>query len=140
MIQDESQQKGEHKVSRGLRLKTGPHFMTPKSEQVRVGSMESPGIHPKWRRVEGSPHLPYEFTGRDDFGFETLPWKVFGIEGDYNICVAGFSADAKRVVLGIGRNLNRGMRRAVESVERLVFGPKWTQVQAPAQPVSTRLN
>jgi integrase len=31
-------------------------------------------------------------------------------------------------------------RRAVESVERLLFGPKWTQVQAPAQPVSVRVN
>ena len=31
-------------------------------------------------------------------------------------------------------------RRAVESVERLVFGPKWTQVQAPAQPASGRVN
>jgi integrase len=31
-------------------------------------------------------------------------------------------------------------RRAVESVEKLVFGPKWTQVQAPTQPASTRLN
>ena len=31
-------------------------------------------------------------------------------------------------------------RRAVESVERLVFGPKWTQVQAPAQPASARVN
>jgi integrase len=31
-------------------------------------------------------------------------------------------------------------RRAVESVERLVFGPKWTQVQASTQTVSTRMN
>jgi len=31
-------------------------------------------------------------------------------------------------------------RRAVESVERLVFGPKWTQVQAPAQPASARVS
>jgi len=31
-------------------------------------------------------------------------------------------------------------RRAVESVERLVFGPKWTQVQPPAQTASTRVN
>jgi len=31
-------------------------------------------------------------------------------------------------------------RRAVESVERLVFGPKWTQVRAPAQPASARVN
>jgi hypothetical protein len=31
-------------------------------------------------------------------------------------------------------------RRAVESVERLVFGPKWTQVQAPAQVGTTRVN
>jgi len=31
-------------------------------------------------------------------------------------------------------------RRAVESVERLVFGPKWTQVQALAQTASTRVN
>ncbi len=31
-------------------------------------------------------------------------------------------------------------RRAVESVERLVFGPKWTQVQAPARPASARVN
>jgi integrase len=31
-------------------------------------------------------------------------------------------------------------RRAVESVERLLFGPKRTQVQAPAQPVPTRVN
>jgi integrase len=31
-------------------------------------------------------------------------------------------------------------RRAVESVERLVFGPKWTQVQAPAQVGATRAN
>ena len=31
-------------------------------------------------------------------------------------------------------------RRAVESVERLVFGPKWTQVQAPAYSSSTRVN
>jgi integrase len=31
-------------------------------------------------------------------------------------------------------------RRAVESVERLVFGPKWTQVQAPAQTAPARWN
>ena len=31
-------------------------------------------------------------------------------------------------------------RRAVESVERLVFGPKWTQGQAPPQPASARVN
>src|SRR6266849_7536810 len=31
-------------------------------------------------------------------------------------------------------------RRAVESVERLVFGPKWTQVQASGQPASARVN
>jgi hypothetical protein len=31
-------------------------------------------------------------------------------------------------------------RRAVESVERLVFGPKWTQVQAPTQTTLGRVN
>ena len=31
-------------------------------------------------------------------------------------------------------------RRAVEDVERLVFGPKWTQVQAPTQTTSGRVN
>src|ERR1700674_127994 len=31
-------------------------------------------------------------------------------------------------------------RRAVESVERLVFGPKWTQVQAPTRTTSGRVN
>jgi integrase len=31
-------------------------------------------------------------------------------------------------------------RRAVESVERLVFGPKWTQVPAPAQTAPARWN
>jgi integrase len=31
-------------------------------------------------------------------------------------------------------------RRAVESVERLLFGPKWTQVHAPARPASARVN
>ena len=31
-------------------------------------------------------------------------------------------------------------RRALESVERLVLGPKWTQVQPPAQPASSRVN
>jgi integrase len=31
-------------------------------------------------------------------------------------------------------------RRAVEGVERLVFGPKWTQLQAPTQTASTRVN
>jgi len=31
-------------------------------------------------------------------------------------------------------------RRAVQSVERLVFGPKWTQVQAQARPASARVN
>ncbi len=31
-------------------------------------------------------------------------------------------------------------RRAVESVERLVFGPRWTQVQAPTQTAATRVN
>ena len=31
-------------------------------------------------------------------------------------------------------------RRAVESVERLVFGPKWTQVQPPAQTAIVRVN
>jgi integrase len=31
-------------------------------------------------------------------------------------------------------------RRAVENVERLVFGPKWTQVQAPAHFSTTRVN
>jgi len=30
--------------------------------------------------------------------------------------------------------------RAVESVERLVFGPKWTQVQPPAQTAPARWN
>jgi integrase len=31
-------------------------------------------------------------------------------------------------------------RRAVESVERLVFGPKWTQVQVPTHTTSGRIN
>lgn len=31
-------------------------------------------------------------------------------------------------------------RRAVESVERLVFGPKWTQVQALTQAAAPRVN
>jgi len=31
-------------------------------------------------------------------------------------------------------------RRAVESVERLVFGAKWTQIQAPAQTAATRVD
>ena len=31
-------------------------------------------------------------------------------------------------------------RRAVESVERLVFRPKWTQVQAPTQTAPARVN
>jgi integrase len=31
-------------------------------------------------------------------------------------------------------------RRAVENVERLVFGPKWTQVQAPSYSSTTRVN
>jgi len=31
-------------------------------------------------------------------------------------------------------------RRAVESVERLVFGPKWTHVLPPALPATTRVN
>ena len=31
-------------------------------------------------------------------------------------------------------------RRVVESVERLLFGPKWTQVQPPTQAELTRLN
>jgi site-specific recombinase XerD len=31
-------------------------------------------------------------------------------------------------------------RRAVESVERLVFGSKWTQVQAPTQTTSGKVN
>ena len=31
-------------------------------------------------------------------------------------------------------------RRAVESVERLVFGPKWTQVQAPTPMATARVN
>ena len=31
-------------------------------------------------------------------------------------------------------------RRAVESVERLVFGPKWTQVSPPAQGPVTAVN
>jgi integrase len=31
-------------------------------------------------------------------------------------------------------------RRAVESVERLVFGPKWTHFQPSTQPASSRVN
>jgi hypothetical protein len=31
-------------------------------------------------------------------------------------------------------------RRAVRSVERLVFGPKWTKVQPTAQQASGRMN
>lgn len=31
-------------------------------------------------------------------------------------------------------------RRAVESVERIVFGSEWTQVHAPAYSSSTRVN
>jgi hypothetical protein len=31
-------------------------------------------------------------------------------------------------------------RRAVESVERLVFGPKWTQVQAQTRTAPARVN
>jgi hypothetical protein len=30
--------------------------------------------------------------------------------------------------------------RAVESVERLLFGPKWTQIQAPTETTSDRVN
>jgi len=33
-----------------------------------------------------------------------------------------------------------GQRRAVESVERLVFERRWTRVQAPAYSLSTRVN
>jgi hypothetical protein len=54
------------------------------------------------------PRLPYELTWKNDFGFETLLWKVFGIEGDYEVFIAEFGAEAKRVVLGIGRNFSRG--------------------------------
>src|SRR5271169_1700746 len=35
--------------------------------------------------------------------------KILGIEGNHKICLAGFGAEAKRVVLGIARNLSRGM-------------------------------
>jgi integrase len=31
-------------------------------------------------------------------------------------------------------------RRAVESVEKLLFGPKWTQVQAPTLTMTSRAN
>jgi hypothetical protein len=71
--------------------------------------------------VGGSLHSPYEFTWKNDFGFEALLWKVFGIEGDYEVCIAGFGASAKRVVLGIGRNLSRG-------VHFHLFGPFADQV------------
>jgi hypothetical protein len=42
-------------------------------------------------------------------GFETPLRKVFRIERDYEVCFARFGAEAKRVVLWIGRNLSRGM-------------------------------
>jgi len=35
--------------------------------------------------------------------------KISGVEGNHKVCLAGFSAKAKGIVLGIGRNLNRGM-------------------------------
>jgi hypothetical protein len=64
---------------------------------------------PKVVEVGSSAHSPFEFTGMDDFGFETILGKIFGIEGNYEIRLAGFGAEAKRVVLGIGRNLSRGL-------------------------------
>ncbi len=40
-------------------------------------------------------------------GVVTFPWKVFEIEGGYEVCIAGFGAKAKRVVLRIGRDFSR---------------------------------
>ena len=64
---------------------------------------------PKVVEVGSSAHSPFEFTGMDDIGFETLLGKIFRIEGNYEIRFAGFGAEAKRVVLGIGRNFSRGL-------------------------------
>ena len=51
---------------------------------------------------------PYEFTRKDDFGVETLLGKIFEIERNYEIRIAGFRAQAKRGVLWIGGNFSRG--------------------------------
>ena len=57
----------------------------------------------------------------NDFRSETHLRKVSGVESNHEICLAGFSAKAKGIVLGIGRNLNRGMHVHL-------FGPLADQV------------
>ena len=51
--------------------------------------------------------LVLEAIGRHHLCFETILREVLRVEGDYEICVAGFSAEAKRIVLGIGRKFAR---------------------------------
>jgi hypothetical protein len=46
------------------------------------------------------------FAWQNDFRLETLLWKILGIEGNHKICLAGFGAEAKRIVLWVRGNLS----------------------------------
>ncbi len=59
----------------------------------------------QWIAIES--HL--KFTRKDNSAFQPRLRKILGIEGNHKVCLAGFGAEAKRVVLGVGRNLSRGM-------------------------------
>ena len=62
-----------------------------------------------------------EFTRKKDPCFQACLRKILAVESDHKICLAQFGAEAKGFVLGIGRNLSRGMHSDL-------FGPFAHQV------------
>ncbi len=73
-----------------------------------------------------------EITRRKDCCFQTCLRKILGIKGNQKIRIAGFGAEAKRVILGIGRNLNRGMHLHL-------FGPFADQVDDSPDEIRTNV-
>jgi hypothetical protein len=71
----------------------------PKKRNVKL--IPACCARPKKRTIPlvPSPHSPYEFTGKDDFGFETLLGKIFGIEPNYKTRIEAFSQPSSRTGL-----------------------------------------
>src|SRR6266849_3043127 len=69
----------------------------------------------------GSIESHLEFTRKKDCCFQECLRKILGIESNHKICLARFSAEAKRVILGVRGNLSRGMHLHL-------FGPLTDQV------------
>lgn len=80
----------------------------------------------------GVTDLGREFAWRNNSGFQPSLRKIPRIESNHEVCFAEFSAQAKRVVLGVGRDLSRGM-------DFHLFGPLANQIDDFSDDIRTNV-